>query len=373
MDKRIPICELWTDKKEIVEAKKILENGTLNDNDKIKELENLISEYLNVKNVLCVNSFMASMHLAMMSLGVFSNKGEDCEILISDFLKYPLGHVAEYCGFKPIFVDIDLKSYNMDYRDLKKKINKKRSKAIILSHSFGQSSDMNKIMKISEKRNIPIIEDVSCGIGPKFKGKFCGTFGSIGCFTINDLNGLGFLATNDDDIFKKANKLKSLGFNDKNKSYETIGYDYRPNNLLCSVAIPQFKKIEKNIKRRNSLARYWNKRLKEIDYINSPYIRKGKGNVHSYSSYNCLVTPVVDKHKLIKLLNEKGIECKIENIDSYNQECYYFDNLKDEEKCFNSTEAYIRSITFPLFYKLKKNDIDYIIDILKSIRSQIFF
>ena len=385
MEKRnVPLARLWIDKNELIEVKKVLDTGWLTKGPKNAELEKLVGEYLGVKHVICTSSCTTSLHLAILGLKlpVTNKDGEPNEILVADYTYPATGHAVRYCGMKPIFVDIDPKTYNIDYKDMKKKIDKKKTKAIIVVHTFGQSADMEKIMKIANKKNIPVIEDAACALGSKFKGQFCGTIGTIGCFSMHATKGCGvgeggLLVTNDDEIAMRARSLGTFGLNTWNREksktfdipmFDEIGFNYKLSDVAAAIGIAQVKKIDKIIKKKNALARYWNKRLKEIDYINAPYVRKGKGNVHNYQGYSCMVTPVVDRNKLIQLLKDNGIQCQIGTYSSYIQPCY--DNKEDN--CVNSLDVYNRSIRLTMFYKLKKEDIDYTIEVLKEIRNQIF-
>ena len=378
----VPLSRLWIDKNELYEIKKVLESGWLTKGPKNIELEKLVSDYLGIKHVICCSSCTTALHLALLGLEIEIKENEEIEILVADYTYPATGHAVKYCGMKPVFVDIEPKTYNMNYKDLKKKINKKKTKAIIVVHTFGQSADMDKIIKIANKKNIPVIEDAACAMGSKYKGQFCGTIGKIGCFSMHATKGVGIgegglLVTNDDKIAKKVRSLATFGLNTWNREnskefvipvFENIGFNYKLSDLAAAVGIAQFKKKDKIIKKKNALARYWNKRLKEIDYIKPPYIRKGRGNTHNYQGYSCLVTPSVNRNKLIQLLKDNGIQCQIGTYCSYIQPCY--NNLEDN--CEVSKDVYNRSIRLPLFYKLKRNQIDYVIDVLKEIRNQVF-
>lgn len=381
--KVIPLSRLWIDKNEINEVKKVLDSGWLTKGPKNVELEKMISEYLGVKHVICTSSCTTSLHLAIVSLGIINRIDEIGEILVSDYTYPATGHSVLYCGMKPVFVDIDSKTYNIDIHDLKKKFSKEKTRAIIVVHAFGQSADMDKIMEFANKENIPVIEDAACALGSKFKGQFCGTIGKIGCFSMHATKGVssggegGLLVTNDDEIAKQARSLGSFGLKstwEKEISkdfdipiFENIGFNYKMSDVAAAVGIAQFKKIDKIIKKKNSLARYWNKKLKEINYISAPYVRKGKGNLHNYQGYSCLVSPSINRNKLIQLLKEKDIQTQIGTYSSFIQPCY--NNLLDN--CSTSLDVYNRSIRFPLFYKLKNQDIDYIIEILKEIEKDV--
>jgi len=333
----VQMSKLWIDKNELLEVKNVLKSGCLTKGSATKKLEEMISDYLGVPYVICISSHEASLYLAVLSI-VNNIEGE---ILIPDNISFGFNELLNKLpGIEKVFVDVDSKTCNIDYKDLKKKFNKKKTKAIMVSHSFGQSADMDKIIKFTNKKNIPVIENGFIGI--KYKGYRCGTIGLIGCYSVETGS---ILVTHDERL---ANFIRLL----------TFRYNYQMNELSAAFEIAQFKKLNKIIKKKNSLARYYNKRLKEIDFVSAPYIRKGRGNTHTYQSYHCLTSPVTDRNKLWHILRENGIECGLGG-------CAY-------NKGENSREIFNRSITLPLFYKLKKSEIDYIIDVLKENRDKIF-
>lgn len=350
-------------KNELFEVKEVLNKCF--DGSKIIELEKLVSDYFGMKYAICTSSKFTALHLATIGLtlhnplGVMSDIGE---VLISDYnFQEPVFAIRHVNGIREVFVDIDSKTYNMHYRDLRKKIKKRKTNFIVVTHMFGQSADMNKIMKIANKKNIPVLEDVTNALGAKFKGSFCGTIGEAGCFTIGNC---GMIVTNNDEINSTIRDYMSM----KKEVFDKVIYDYQPSELEAAVAISQFRKNEKIIKKRNALARYWNKKLKEIDYITKPYIRKGKGNVHTYSNYCCQTTYAVDRNKLIQLLKEKGISVSSGAYCSHIQPCYHI-----EENDYNQTmDVWNRSIILPLSYETKKSEIDSIIEVLKEINNQVF-
>jgi perosamine synthetase len=264
------------------------------------------------------------------------------ELLISDSISLGFNELLNnILGIEKKLVDVDSKTYNMDYKDLKKKFNKKNTSLIVVSHSFGQAADMNKIMHFANKKNIPVVEDCSGGFGSKYKSILCGTMGLVSCFSLETGS---ILTTYSDEI---ADHIRLL----------TLRYNYQMNELSAAFEFSQFKKLNKIIKKRNSLARYWNKRLKELDFISAPYIRKGRGNVHTYQIYNCLTSPVTNRDEVFQILIQSGVKCHI-GIP-------FNDGNTSQDLCY-------RSIQLPLFYKLKKSEIDFAIEVLKENRDRVF-
>jgi len=332
----VPLRKLWIDKNELLEVKEVLKSGLITTGNASKKLEELVSEYLGVSYVIPMSSHESALYLAVLSI-IKQNEGE---ILLPDCISFGFSELLnKISGLEKIFVDVDSKTYNIDYKDLKRKYNKKKTRAVVISHSFGQAADMDKIVKFTNKKNIPVIENGF--LGSKYKGYRCGTIGLVSCLQLETGS---LLVTNDFAIANFANLL-------------AVRYDYQMDELSAAFEIAQFKKLQKIIKKKNSLARYWNKRLKELDFISAPYIRKGKGNVHTYEEYNCLTSPVTNRDKVFEILFDNGIECSI-GIP--------FNRGDVSRDLFN------RLIKLPLFYKLKKSEIDYIIDVLKVNRDRVF-
>jgi dTDP-4-amino-4,6-dideoxygalactose transaminase len=334
------MSKLWIDKHELLEVKEVLKSGCLTKGSANEKLKEIISDYLGVPYVICLSSKEEALYLAILSViqKVSTNRRI---ILIPDNISFGFNELLnQILGIEKVFVDVDPKTCNIDYKDLKKKFDRKNTIAIVISHSFGQAADMDKIIKFTNKKNIPVIENGF--IGTKYKGYHCGTIGKIGCFSLETGS---VLVTHDIDTARFIELLIDR-------------YKLQMNELSAAFEISQLKKLNKVVKKRNSLARYYNKRLKEIDFLSAPYIRKGKGNTHTYQSYHCLTSPVTDRNKLWHILRENGIECGLGG-------CAY-------NKGDNSREIFNRSLTLPLFYKLKKSEIDYIIDVLKENRDKIF-
>ena len=245
----IPLSRLWITKDELNEVKEVLESGWLTKGPKNLELEKMVGDYLGVKHVICTSSCTTALHLALLSLGLGGNPDGEDEVLVADYTYPATGHAVKYCGLNPVFVDIDPKTYNMDYKDLKRKINKKKTKAIIVVHTFGQSADMDKIMHVANKKNIPVIEDAACALGSKYKGQSCGTMGTIGCFSMHATKGIGIgegglLVTNNDDIAMIARSLGSFGLDTWTRevvkefiipSFEDIGYNYKLSDVAAAI------------------------------------------------------------------------------------------------------------------------------------------
>ena len=369
MTLKIPLLRPYFDSEEIEEIKKVLDSGWVTQGPKVKEFEDKITEYLGVKYAIAVTNCTSALHLALLSIDV---KEKD-EVLVADYTFPATGHVVLYCGAKPVFVDVDLKTYNINSELIKEKITDK-TKAIIPVHTFGQPAEMDAIMEITEDYNLKVIEDAACALGAKYKNKYAGTIGDIGCFSFHARKGVttgegGMVVTNNKNLAEKIRKLSVFGMTsawDREKSdrffipeFTELGYNYKMSDITAAVGAAQLRKIDKIIERKRALAKYWDEKLQEIESIASPYVSE---NVkHIYQSYIALVDKRINRNKLIEILMKKGIQTQIGTYASHIQPVY-----NSNQKCPNSLNIFNRSLALPMYYMLEEEDIDMAAALIKK-------
>ena len=160
----IPLFKPYFDSKELHEIKKVLDSGWVSQGPKVKEFEDKVADYISGKYAIAVTNCTAALHLALLSLGISAGD----EILVADYTFPATGHSVLYCGAKPIFVDIDPGTYNIDPEKIEEKITK-RTKAILPVHTFGQPAEMDQILKIAYDHDLKVVEDAACALGAKYK------------------------------------------------------------------------------------------------------------------------------------------------------------------------------------------------------------
>ena len=361
MSSKIPLLRPYFDSEELEEIQKVLDSGWVSQGPKVKEFEDKIAEYLGVKYAIAVTNCTSALHLALLSLGI--KKGD--EVLVADYTFPATGHAVLYCGAKPTFIDIDLRTYNINPESIEEKINDK-TKAIVPVHTFGQPADMDEIMEIAEEYNLKVIEDAACALGAKYKNRYTGTIGDIGCFSFHARKGIttgegGMVVTNNENFAEKMRNLSVFGMTsawDREKSdrfiipeFTEIGYNYKMSDITAAVGVAQIRKLDKIIERKRELAKYWDEKLEEIELIEPPYVSK---NVkHIYQSYVVLVDRAINRNKLIVTLMKKGVQTQIGTYASHIQPVY-----NSNQKCQNSLDIFNRSLALPMYYMLKEEDID---------------
>ncbi len=365
----IPLTRPYFGSEELEEIEEVLDSGWVSQGPKTKEFEDAFAKYVGAKYAVAVTNCTAALHLSLLGIGI--SKGD--EVLVADFTHPATGHSVLYCGAKPIFIDVDPKTYNIDPGLIEEKITEK-TKAIIPVHTFGQPADMDPIMEIASDYGLRVIEDAACAHGAKYKGNFAGTIGDTGCFSFHARKGMttgegGMVVTDNKELAEEIRSLSVYGTVsawDREKSdkfiipeFVKLGYNYKMSDISAAVGIVQLRRLDKLIEKKRTLARYWNEKLQEIEFIEPPYCSEDVR--HVYQSYVALVDKRINRNKLIERLRKEGIQTQIGTYACHVQPVY-----KSEQKCPNSLDIFNRSLALPMYYKLKEEDIDIAVAHLKA-------
>lgn len=353
----IKISKPYLDNNEFNLVKTVLKSGNLVQNKNVFNLENKLSKYLNIKYSILVSSGTAALHLALLSLDI----GFGDEVIIPDFSFIATANVIEFVGAKPVFVDIDLDTFCIDSNKIEPLITSK-TKAIMLVHEFGNSSNLSDILKLAKKYKLKVIEDAACALGTKYKNKFVGTFGDIGCFSFHPRKSIttgegGLIITNNIKLDEKIKLLRNHGLKKEDGKLNCIfpGLNYRLNEIQAAIGLAQFKKLNSIIIKKRKLAKYYDIYLGDNKLIKIPSVNKRI--FHTYQTYYILFNSYKIRDEIIIELRKKNIES---NFGAYAIHCqkYYskkYSLSKNEFK--NSYFAYKNGLALPLSYDMKKKDI----------------
>lgn len=364
--KKIPMVDLHRQyksiKKEIDCAifDVIKESGYINSRF-VKKLEQEIAEYCKIKYAVGVNSGTDALYLSLWALGI--KQGD--EVITTPFTFIATAEVIVLLEARPVFVDVDYETYNIDADLIEKKITKK-TKAIIPVHLFGFPYEMDKIKKIAKKHNLFLIEDAAQAIGAEYNGKRIGSFGNTGCFSFFPSKNLG--AYGDGGIIitdskKLAERLKILRNHGSKIKYfnEEIGVSSRLDGIQASILSVKLKHLDKWNRKRREMAELYNSLLKNINWIGLP--KENKSCNHVYNQYTIRVKNG-KRDKLKKYLEKKGISSMI----------YYplplhltkaMRYLGYKKGSFPVSEKLSKQVlSLPISADLKKEEVKYIVDVI---------
>ncbi len=368
----IPITKPYFNNKETEAVRKVINSGWVVQGPKVKEFEDRISKFTGAKYAIAVSSCTTGLHLSLVALNIKSGD----EVIIPAFTFSATANAIEQQGAKPVFVDIDTNTFNIDVSKIERVITRK-TKAIMPVHLFGLSAEMEEIMKTAKRHKLSVIEDAACALGTKYKNKHIGNFGDTGCFSFHPRKAIttgegGMIITNSKKIAEKLRSLRDHGanisdfFRHKNDSFSLpdhslAGFNYRMTDIQGALGIEQIKKLEFILKERKKRAEIYNKAFKGSSYVFTPFVSENSN--HTYQSY--VLRTEKNREKLAKKLIESGVSVR-PGTQSVPHLSYYKRKYNYKKTDFiNSYNAEKSTITIPLFVTMSKKEQDFIIDKIK--------
>src|SRR5690554_647548 len=238
----------------------------------VNEFENEIASYVGSKHAAALSSGTAAIHLALKAVGV----GENDIVFCSDLTFAATCNPIIYQNAIPVFIDSDEETFNMNPIALKKAFEKYPNvKAVVAVNLYGQSADLDPILNLCNKYNVPLIEDAAESLGAIYKGKMSGTIGKIGIYSFNGnkiitTSGGGMLVSNDEEIVKKARFWATQSRdNERHYQHSELGYNYRMSNICAAIGRGQLKVLNKRIEKKIEI---FNLYKKEFSNINDLYM-----------------------------------------------------------------------------------------------------
>ncbi len=339
--------------------------------------EKELSEYVGSKTGAALASGTAAIHMALKAVGV--KKGD--KVFCSSLTFAASCNPIIYEGGIPVFIDSEPESHNMSPVALEKAFKayeekEEMPKAVIVVNLYGQSADMDKIIEICKKYNVPIIEDAAESLGATYKGKHSGTFGEYGIYSFNGnkiitTSGGGMLVSNNEEGIAKV-RFWSTQARDKARHYEhtELGYNYRMSNIVAGIGRGQLRVLEDRIAKKKEIFETYKEAFKEIEDIEMmPVCEYGEPNYWLTTitlSENSKVKPL----DIILALEKENIESrpiwKPMHIQPYYKE-YEFYSHNDEEEISVSEDIFNRGVCLPSDTKITKEQQEKVTNLIKKL------
>jgi len=372
---KVPFLDLSQQYKEIkkdldIALRKVMLRGDFILGKEVALFEQEFAKYCNRKFAVGVNSGTDALFLALLSLGI----GPQDEVIVPVFTYIATAFAVNFTGAKPVFVDIEEHTYNIDVNKIEEAITKK-TKAIIPVHLFGQPADMQPILEIARKYNLKIIEDAAQAHGAKYKisennWKKAGSIGDIGCFSFYPTKNLGafgdggMVVTDDESIYKKLLMLRDYG---RRSRYEHVilGYNSRLDTIQAAILRAKLKHLDKWNRMRRKNAKIYIDELKGIKSIVLPCEAD-----YAKSVYHIYAVRVKNRDRVIRELTKNGIGALIHYpIPLHLQKVYKPLGYKKGD--FPIAEKVAQEIiSLPMHPHLKNSQIKFIVEIIKNIVSK---
>lgn len=379
LDKLIPYGKQWIDDNDINSVISVLKGDWLTTGPLVNEFEKKFSDYVNAKYAVAVSSGTAALHAAAFAADIL--KGD--EAITTPLTFAASANCVLYQSGKPIFADIDKKTYNIDPGEIKKNITGK-TKAIIPVDYTGQPCKIDEINEIAKENGLVVIEDSTHAIGAKYKGKKIGSLSDLSVFSFHPVKHIttgegGMITTNSKEMYEKLMLFRNHGItkdpkklissNEGDWFYEqqVLGYNYRITDLGCALGISQLKKLDSFISRRKEIVKKYNEEFKDNDKITIPsQLGFVDSSWHLYVIQLNLEKLNVDRKRIFDELRKRKIGVQVHYIPVYYNP--YYQNLGyNKGLCPNAEWLYDRIISLPLFPKINDEEIKYVINTLKEI------
>ncbi|MBI5228646.1 DegT/DnrJ/EryC1/StrS family aminotransferase [Candidatus Micrarchaeota archaeon] len=313
MTRHIPIGKPLLGVEEIRSVLKVLESGVLSvpstsGGPMIQAFEKTLAEYVRCKHAIAVNSGTSALSVSLMALGV---KAGD-EVIVPSFTYGATANTVLLLGAKPLFIDIDPKTYNMDPDLIEAKITG-RTKAIVPVHLFGLCADMDLINEIAAIHGLHVIEDAAQALGSEYKGKKAGNLGDVGCFSfypgkVMTTGEGGAITTNNDELALRMRMIRNHG---QEKAYEfaVLGSNYRMPEMEAAIGVEQLKKLPSFLEARRNNARRLGETLQFVSSLTLPF--ENELFKHNWYLYTIKLDASIDRDTVVQKLNADGIEARV--------------------------------------------------------------
>lgn len=334
--------------------------------EEVERFEKDFAKYIGAKYCVALNSGTSALHLALAALEI----KEGDEVITTPYSFIASTEAISYTGARPVFVDIETETFNLDVSKLKSAITRK-TKAVMPVHLYGRPVDMAGLMEIAREYCIPVVEDAAQAHGAEclLKGgrwKKVGSLGDMGCFSFYPTKNLsacgegGAVVTDSPEIFEKIRMLRNHGQKDRRYYHQFIGYNYRMTAFQGTVLGVKLKRLDGWIEARRSRAALYDEGLKGIPLQIPTMAENVKGAYHQY------VIRTNDRKGLMNYLKEKGVETGI----------YYplpiplqgaYRHLGYKKGDFPASETCAKEcLSLPIYPELEERDIEYVCDSIRD-------
>lgn len=308
----IPVCEPLMGGKELEYVTDCLQANWISSAGKyISQFEEGFSAYCGSKYGIATTSGTAALHLALAALGI----GRGDEVILPSFTMAACAFAVMYTGAKPVLVDAEPDTWNIDVLQIEKKITP-QTKAIMPVHLYGHPCDMDPILDIARKHRLFVVEDAAEAHGAAYKGRMAGGIGDVGCFSfyankIITTGEGGMIVTDDEKVAERARRLKDQAFSRERRFFHAeLGFNYRMTNVQAAIGLAQLEQIDRFVEMRRKNARLYNELLRGSPGLILPGEKTWAKNV--YWMYSIVVEDKfgMSRDDLMGFLRQRGVDTR---------------------------------------------------------------
>lgn len=338
---------------------RVLRSGWYILGSELDKFEKKYADFMGAKHCIGVGNGLDALRLALSGLGV--GEGDEVIVQTNTFIATALAITQN--GATPVFVDVD-KYFGICPEAIEVAITEK-TKVIMVVHLYGQSCDMDSIMHIAQKYNLKVIEDCAQCHGAIYKGRKCGSFGDVACFSFYPMKPIGAfgdggaVTTNSDEVSERILMLRNYGSKIKYK-HELLGVNSRMDEVQAAIVMINLKHVESGNAERNRIA------TKYIEEINNSKVKTPEIRMGTYHAFHVFPLLCENRDALCEYLQKQGVHTQIHYpIPCHRAECYA--DIGDKAGQIPHAEYYAEhELSLPIYVGLQDEEIQYIIDAINN-------
>jgi len=371
----------YIDEEDIEAVKEVLRTGYDASLPKVREFEAAVARYVGTKFAVGLNSGTSALHASMFAVGM----GDGDEAITSPITFAATSNAVLYMRGKPVFSDIDPRTYNLDADLVEKEINQK-TKAIVPVHYTGQPCEMNKFVKLAKENDLKLVEDAAHALGAKYGDRMAGTFGDAAVLSFHSVKHIttyegGMVLTDNEEIYEKIKLFRSHGITRERRIMGVVpeegedwvsdqvhlGYNYRLSDVQAALGLSQLKKLGKFVDIRRKYAKMYTDAFEKLEFVEPPYqLARTDSSWHLYvlrfDTKKLGMSRVEIFHKLRRMGIGVWVHYPPVYYMSYYQKLGYKKGL-----CKNAEKLYAEILTLPLYPKMNENEVQMVIDTIKKV------
>lgn len=374
----IPITKPYFGPEELDALKEPLATGWVTQGPHVRRFEERFAQSIGADHAVSCTSCTAALHLSLAALGV----GPGDEVIVPAFTFIASANAVEYVGARPVFVDVDLDTFNMSVEGIERAITP-RTRAIMPVHLFGLAADMDPILAIARSRGIFVVEDAACGVGSRYRGQAAGTLGDAGCFSFHPRKVIttgegGMVVARDAEVARRTAVLRSHGatVSDLERHqgkgftlpcYDLLGFNYRMTDLQAAIGIVQLGRLDWLVAERRRAARRYSDALAGLSGVTIPV--EPEGYFHVYQSFVLFVAEdaAMSRDGLAVELANEGIATRQGTHAVHTLGFYASKYGLRPEDCPNAFAADRQTLALPLYPQMTAEEQEYVIDRIVTI------
>ncbi|MBW2147256.1 MAG: DegT/DnrJ/EryC1/StrS family aminotransferase [Deltaproteobacteria bacterium] len=374
--KTIPLTRPYMGAEEKRLISEVVDSGWLTQGPAVTEFEKKVAAYVGVRHAVAASSCTTALAVALECLGV----GPGDEVIVPSYSFIATANVIQHRGARPVFVDINLDTYNIDEEKIEEAITP-RTRLIMPVHQVGLPAHMTRINRIARDHGVMVIEDAACAIGSEYEGRKIGTHTRCACFSFHPRKVIttgegGMIVTDDDELADRARSLISHGASvdeeAKHKAeglvivhYPDFGYNYRLSNIQGAMGVAQMDRIDWLLERRRSLAAVYDRAFGDHPRLVIPHVPEYARP--TYQSYMLRIrdADAEERNRILSRLKSLGVQCTPGICAIHKEPCYA---QEYGQVCLPCTEkAFDTTMIIPLYPHMSEDDQSYVIEQVLSV------